>query len=320
MKLTQKLRQSFLLSAIGLTVISSMVACKGDDPALPPPPAAKNVVEVALADSNFSILVSAVVKTGLKDALATTPNITVFAPLNSAFRDIGYTTASIEALTKTEDIEMLKNVLLYHVVGEKIPASAITKVNIGKITLKKDSLYASGNSGGVFINGVKVVKADVAASNGVIHAIGKVLLPPVGNLRVTAIATKALSFLVVAVLRADSTDNAISNALTSAGPLTVFAPTDAAFIAAGFPTEASIKAAPPYVLRKILLYHVIPARVFSGDLAAGSVGTAQGTNVTIAVSPATVKGTNSANVSKIIATDVITTNGVVHVIDQVLLP
>lgn len=322
MKLNNKLRSLVLLMTCGLLLTTVSSCNKDDDPA----PAAKNIVQTAQSDPNFSILVAAVVKTGLTDALSNTSNLTVFAPVNSAFTAIGYTEASINALTNAADIAALKSVLQYHVLAEQVPASAITTANIEKTTLNTKKLYATKTSAGVFINGVKVVTADVSCSNGIIHAVEKVLLPPVGNLRETAIATPSFSLLVAAVLRADAGTpaNEVSNALTSAGPLTVFAPTNAAFIAAGFPDAAAINAADPAVLKKILFYHVIPARVFSCDLVNNSnpVTALGGTQtVKITLPPAKVTGlSNGGTASNITATDVVSTNGVIHVIDRVLLP
>ncbi len=322
MKKLFNLRSLMLLLSFGLLATTITSCDKDDDPA----PAEKNIVQTAQSDPNFSILVAAVVKTGLTDALANTPNLTVFAPVNSAFTAIGYTEASINALTNPADIAALKSVLQYHVLAERIPASAITTANIEKTTLNTQKLYATKTASGVYINGVNVVAADVSSSNGVIHAVSKVLLPPAGNLRETAIATPGFSLLVAAVLRADAGTpaNEVSNALTSAGPLTVFAPTDAAFIAAGFPDAAAINAADPAVLKKILFYHVIPARIFSCDLVNNStpvtaLGGAQ--TVKITLPPARVTGlSNGADASNITATDIVATNGTIHVIDRVLLP
>lgn len=324
------LKRLVLLSMI-ITSAVVFTSCKDDEA---PVNTAKNIVQVASADTSFSILVAAVVKTDLVNALsAPSANLTVFAPVNSAFRAIGYPSAAYinNNVTSPADIAALKNVLLYHVLGSKVPSSAITGTNTGVATLKGDSIYATKNTGGVFINGVKVVQADVAASNGVIHVIGSVLMPPSGNLLTTAVALGAnttpsgFSLLVAAVLRADASaaGNPISSALSSAGPFTVFAPTNQAFIDAGFPTTAAINAAPAADLAKILLYHVVSARVFSSDLVNNSTPLTAlgGTNtVTITLPPAKVKGKANASASNIVAADVVATNGVIHVIDRVLLP
>lgn len=306
----------------GILILSTFASCKDDDN----PIAQKNIVETAQADTTFSILVSAVVKTGLTNTLATTNNITVFAPNNNAFRAAGYTSASIDGLNAAE-VAKLKTILQNHVIAERIPSSAINSTNIEKTTLNpapNNKLYATRNANGVYINGVQVIAADVNTANGVIHVINKVLVPPAGNLRETAIATPGFSLLVAAVLRADSTTNVISNALTGSGPLTVFAPTDSAFIRAGFGTVAAINAAPPYILRNILLYHVIPSRVYSSDLVNNAnVATALGASQTVKITlpPARVLGLgNGGSASNITATDIMANNGVLHVIDRVLLP
>src|SRR6185437_12408757 len=152
---------------------------------------------------------------------------------------------------------------------------------------------------------------------GVIHVIGNALMPPSGNIVQMAQADTSLSYLVAAVLRAN-----LQGALSGNGPFTVFAPTNAAFRSAGFPTIASIQAAPSATLTSILTYHVIGARVFSSDLSNGlQASTLNGGKVTIGLtSGATVKGNGNSSPSNIIATNIVATNGVVHVIDQVLLP
>lgn len=319
------------MAAIGtfLTVISS--SCKKDAPV--PVPPSTTIVDVASGDTTFSILVAAVVKTNLAGALSDpAASLTVFAPVNSAFRALGYPTAAFvtSSVTSEADIAKLKKILLYHVLASKVPSSGITGVNTAVVTLQGASLYATKNANGVFVNAVKVIKADVAASNGVIHAIGKVLIPPAGTLLETAVALSAdtspagFSLLVAAVLQADKANpaGAVTAALSGAGPLTVFAPTNKAFSNAGFPTIASINAASPATLRNIILYHVVGARVFSSDLTASDVTTVQGDKVTIALPAggATVKGKTNTSASAIILTDVVATNGVIHVIDQVLTP
>jgi uncharacterized surface protein with fasciclin (FAS1) repeats len=151
----------------------------------------------------------------------------------------------------------------------------------------------------------------------------KVLVPSGGNNIVElAVANPNFTYLVAAVTRADASGTSISGALSGDGPFTVFAPTNAAFIAAGFATIADIEAADPAVLRDILLYHVVGARVFSSDLTEGAEPTMlDGGKVTITLGGgAKVKGSMNATASNITGTNVLATNGVIHVIDQVLLP
>ncbi|RYY27463.1 MAG: fasciclin domain-containing protein, partial [Chitinophagaceae bacterium] len=214
--------------------------------------------------------------------------------------------------------------LQYHVLATSVEASAVPAgPNAPVASLDGENVFATRNTTGVFINGVKVKTADVAASNGIIHIVEKVLIPS-GGLDIVglAAANPNFSYLVAAVLRADASGTSISGALKAAGPLTVFAPVNQAFIAAGFPTIASIQAADPNTLKNILLYHVIAARVFSSDLAEGAKpATAGGGTVTITLAGgAKVKGNANPVASNIAITNVVAANGVVHAIDRVLLP
>ncbi len=154
-----------------------------------------------------------------------------------------------------------------------------------------------------------------------IHAIGSVLLPPSGNIVETAQGNDNLSTLVAAILYVDAElpGTNIAATLSGTGPFTVFAPTNAAFQTLLTDVGATqLSDVAPEVVRNILLRHVINARVFSSDLANGSVATLNG-NVTIAVSGsgATVLGAGTTP-SNITATNIVTTNGVVHVIDRVI--
>jgi len=303
---------SFLLLLSSVVLVSS---CNKDDDA----PAAQNITQIVVSSPDFSLLKTAVVRAGLDGTLATTQNLTVFAPNNAAFTAAGLT----EAVINSTPVATLQAILQYHVLGTKVISSAVPAgPNAEVATLGGVKLFATKNANGVYVNGVKVITADVSASNGVIHVIDRVLTPPAGNIVVTAQAVPTLSYLVAAVLRADASGTSISGALSAAGPLTVFAPTNQAFIDAGFPTIASINAADPNTLKNILLYHVIAARVFSSDLTEGAQpATAQGGKVTIKLAGgAKVRGISNTGDSDIAITDIVTTNGVVHVINKVLLP
>ncbi len=149
------------------------------------------------------------------------------------------------------------------------------------------NVYITKNATGVFVNGASVTQADVAASNGVIHVINTVLMPPMGNIVEVAQANPNFSLLVAAVLRASQGSTNVAQVLAGAGPLTVFAPTNQAFINAGFANAAAIQAADPEVLKNILTYHVIAARVFSSDLTEGAKpATVNGATVSITLTGA----------------------------------
>lgn len=301
-------------------VLVMVTGCKKDDN---DSTSDKTITQVVTDDANFSLLEHALMRAGLTTTLGTAGagSYTVFAPDNAAFTAAGLgTEAAIDALDQTE----LSFILLYHVLGSEVVSSAIaTGDNAATTMLSTDVAYISKKTNGnVFINGAQVTTADIDCNNGVIHKINKVLMPPAGDIVDIASGNANLSYLVAAVVRASTGSTNVAAALSGAGPLTVFAPTNDAFIAAGFPTIASINAADPNTLASILTYHVVSARIFSCDLTNGQVATTLNTGtVTIATtSGVTVKGNGNTTASNVTSADIVADNGVVHVIDRVLLP
>lgn len=319
MKLPFKLRPAALLVAVLCTTL--LTSCNNDDEATP-----QTVTDVVIADDRFTLLEAAVVRAGLADALRTTANITVFAPTDAAFRAAGF--ADVAAINATP-VATLASVLQYHVLGTRAISSGIpTADNTALPTLltTNGTVYVTKKATGVSVNGARVTQADVEASNGVIHVIDKVLLPPAGNLLqvVQALNTannNQYSLLIAAATRAGAT---VLNALsTAAGPFTLFAPNNAAFTAAGFANEAAINAAPVATLQAVLLNHVVGVRAFSTNLSSSSVNSAGGGPLAIVVGSngVTVAGRgNGTNLSNVTRTDIVATNGIIHLIDRVLLP
>jgi uncharacterized surface protein with fasciclin (FAS1) repeats len=283
----------------------------------------KTIYETISCDPEFSYLTAAVNKAGLVSALngLGKTSLTLFAPTNDAFKAAGFSTLSDLAAIPDSTLQA---VLLYHVLGSKVNAADIPQAdNTAVTTLNGQPIYATRTSDSkVFVNGVSVIKANIECTNGVIHAINRVLMPATGTIVQTAISNPNLSLLVAAVLRASQGTTNVAAALSGAGPFTVFAPTNQAFINAGFADADAINAADPNTLTTILTYHVIAGRIFSSDLVNGETpATLNGETVTIELSNgAQVKGQSNSTPSNIIQTDIVTTNGVVHVIDQVLLP
>lgn len=306
--------RSLMMTLLSVFALALTTACDDKDDSADD----KTITQIVVDGADFTLLEAAVVRAGLADALST-GSLTVFAPTDAAFRAAGF--ADVNAINNTP-VATLQAVLQYHVIGSKINAAAIQSGdNQATKMLSNVDAYITKNAAGVSINGATVTQADVSASNGVIHVINAVILPPSVNIVGLASANANLSYLVAAVTRAGS---GVVNALTAAGPLTVFAPTNAAFQAAGFPTIASIEAADPATLAGILTYHVVAARAFSTNLTNGvELTTAQGgkVKVTIAAGAVSVLGKgNGANASNVSIANLLATNGVVHVIDRVLLP
>ena len=310
MKTTFSKLSIILLAVASLTFFSS--CSKDDDDKKMEDP--KNIVDVAVADARFSILVEALGKANLVSALEGDGPFTVFAPTNDAFTAL-FSQLGVSGIADL-DAATLTPILLNHVVAGQVKSSDIA-------TGYAATLNASGPNGTnvkVFINkgsdvkvdASKVIIADVMASNGVIHAIDKVILPAsvVGH----AINNPNFSTLVEAVVKAN-----LVEALSSAGPFTVFAPTNDAFSAL-FTTlgVSGISALTAEQLTPILLYHVVSGNVLSTQVTTGSVPTLKdGSSLNLTVSTMGVKVNTSVNV---VATDVQGSNGVIHVIDAVLLP
>jgi uncharacterized surface protein with fasciclin (FAS1) repeats len=311
-----------LIKAFCLTLLVGIAisSCKKSNSG---PGKPETIYQTISQNPDFSFLTAAVNKAGLVDALNTTDktSLTLFAPTNEAFIAAGF--KGISDLQAVPDAT-LKAILLYHVLGSKVEAAQVPQAsNTPVATLNGQSLYATRTTDNkVFVNGVSVIKADIECTNGVIHDINRVLMPATGTIVATAIANPNLSLLVAAVLRASQGTTNVATVLSSAGPFTVFAPTNQAFINAGFADANAINAADPNTLTTILTYHVIAGRIFSSDLTDGEMPTTvNGEMLTISLTNgAMVKGKSNTTAANIVIPDIVTTNGVVHVIDQVLLP
>ncbi len=280
---------------------------------LPPAPQTNTVVDVIVNSEDHTLLEAAVGAAGLVDALSGEGPFTVFAPTDDAF------TALTEALEVTVDellaYPLLAAVLQYHVVGAEAYSTDLSDGQEIE-TLLGENVTVTINAEGVFINQAQVIVADIAADNGVVHVIDAVLLPefPEPTTVVDIIVeSEDHTLLEAAVIEAGLVD-----ALSAEGPFTVFAPTDAAVVAL---TEALEITADELLalpnLADILLYHAVGAEAFAADLSDGQlIETLQGGNVTVSI---TADGV-FINDAQVIVADLEADNGVVHVIDAVLLP
>lgn len=293
---------------LGFTILAFfLTSCDKDDDT----PADKNISQLVIDNPEFSILEAAVVKANLAAALSS-GSLTVFAPDNAAFAAAGISESTINALP----VASVDSILKYHVIGAEVNSAGVPASDTVK-SLLGTNLYASSNANGVFVNGIKVKQADVNAANGIIHVISKVLMPPTKTIAQIAAGDTTFSTLVAAVQRAG-----LLAAISAPGKYTVFAPTNAAFRAAGFYSAADINAAPQDVITAVVKYHVLATNVFASDLTNNATVTSlQGGTLTVTLPPAKVKITSSSQAaSNIAVADIVATNGVVHVIDKVLLP
>ena len=265
-----------------------------------------DIVEIAVSDGRFTTLVAALDAAGLVETLQGDGPFTVFAPTDDAFAQLP--AGTVDALLA--DIPTLTNILLYHVVSGAVPSTDV--VNLTSATTVQGQPVIISSTGGVTVNGANVVIPDIIGSNGIIHVIDTVILPPTADIVETAVADGRFTTLVAAVQAAGLVET-----LQSPGPFTVFAPTDAAFARLPAGTVESLLGNIP-ALTDVLTYHVVSGRVFAGDVVGlSSAPSVQGSEISIGVMNGAVTLNGGSN---IVITDILTTNGVIHVIDAVILP
>jgi transforming growth factor-beta-induced protein len=265
-----------------------------------PSSAPKDIVDTAVQAGSFNRLAGALEAAGLVSALKGAGPFTVFAPTDAAFDAFEAANPGVlGGLGKDE----LTAILTYHVLSGAAVRSSALKDGQVVTTLNGSPALIRTNGGGAIAD-ARVTTADVVASNGVIHVIDRIILPPANDIVATAIAAGSFDTLASALTEAGLVDE-----LQGKGPFTVFAPTDAAF--------AELSAVPDGdALRDVLLYHVVSGAVGSGDLATGSVPTLL-SGESLAVSLSGGVGIDAASVTQ---ANIITKNGVIHVVDSVLIP
>ena len=303
-------KRQFLKLSLASGVALSLSACGGGDD--------HDIVDVLSDYSEYSLLVEAVQAAGLVDTLKGRGPFTVFAPTNTAFVNLlGELETTKDALFANKPL--LTAVLTYHVLAARVPAADIP---FGRaITTVETGIFKIDNVGGPVITDERNRTANITvtnlyASNGVIHGIDKVILPGDKDIVATAQSIPDFSILVEAVVAAD-----LVSTLQGAGPFTVFAPTNAAFAAAL--SELDVRKddlfANTELLTQILTYHVVPARVLKAEVPLNTnITTVEGATFQVNSSLQIVDVAN--RLPNIVTTDVLTSNGVIHVIDRVILP
>lgn len=271
---------------------------------------AGDIVDTAVGAGNFKTLVAAVKAAGLVETLKGDGPFTVFAPSDDAFARIPADV--LASLLKPENKGKLTSILTYHVVSGKVSArtafglTEAATVNGQKINIRR-------NNGRLVINDSIVTVTDIECSNGVIHVIDKVLMPESSTIPEVAAAAGQFSTLLAAVTEAE-----LAETLSQPGPFTVFAPTDEAFakLPAGT-VESLLKPENRKQLVSILTYHVVSGRVYSRDaVKVDAAKTLQGRKVKIKLGGDGIQ----INDSRVVTADVEASNGVIHIIDAVLLP
>jgi uncharacterized surface protein with fasciclin (FAS1) repeats len=300
------MRKSIVYTLIACLLVSSLpfsvTADANDD--IP-----TNAAGTGIHDS----LVAALTQADLVTTLQGTGPFTVFAPTDQAFADAGIDLTTFDT---DEENATLVDILTYHVVSGKVMSTDLTD-GMEAAALNQDTLTFSVSSSEVKVNDAVVTLADVESSNGVIHVIDKVLMPPADPVYVDIPATAQSTGVHTALVAALSQANLVAT-LQGEGPFTVFAPTDQAFTDAGIDLSTFDTPEENATLADILLYHVyagaVPASAVTDGLAVTMVNGDKasftvGTDGSVSVGDATVT-----------SADVQTSNGIIHVIDKVLMP
>jgi uncharacterized surface protein with fasciclin (FAS1) repeats len=295
---------TFVRASVVAFAAVAVAACGDDDPIQVADP---TIIEVADQAGAFTTLLAAVEAAGLTTTLEGEGPFTVFAPNDDAFAKVP--ADAIDALLG--DVDLLTQVLTYHVVPGRVAAVDVVGLT-SATTVNGKALSISVDGGNVMVDGANVIATDIEAGNGIIHVIDDVLFPePILDLVQTAEKAGTFTTLLAAL---DATS--LTSVLKGEGPFTVFAPTDAAFAALPQGTlEALLD--DPETLASILTYHVVAGSVTS-EVVVTLTGatTVNGADVSISVNGGTVL----VNDAEVIAVDVVASNGVIHVIDKVILP
>ncbi|MEM7309156.1 MAG: fasciclin domain-containing protein [Planctomycetota bacterium] len=269
-----------------------------------------DVVATAASSDSFTTLAKAIEAAGLTHALREEGPFTVFAPTDQAFAALPEDT--VAALFSPEGKDDLAAILKFHVAPANADAAHVA-ASRGLSSLAGQRLDVRATGGAVTVAGARVIQADIACSNGFVHAIDRVLLPASGNLVETAQGAGDFGTLLKACKAAGLVD-----ALSGHEPLTVLAPTDAAFERLSDGTlETLLKHENRDALRELLSYHVIPGRSFADEtLSAGTVAPLAGPGHLFRIEDGRLR----AGAATVLANDVQASNGVIHAIDRVLLP
>ncbi len=308
-------RNALIFGAASAAVLATGCGGGDDHPSTPQ----QDIVQTAQATPDLSILVEAVVSAGLVDTLKGAGPFTVFAPTNAAFAalltELGLTKEQLLA-NKT----LLTSVLTYHVLNGKVeraqvPAGKAIKTVQGAVFKVEAATNVLTITDGRNRTS-RITTTDIQASNGVVHLIDKVLLPPDKNVVQTAQSLPQFSILVEAVIAAN-----LQGTLSAPGPFTVFAPTNDAF--AALLTELGVTKAQllanTALLTKVLTYHVVQGQFLKAEVPLDTnIATVQGE--TLRVNSSLVITDQRGRTSNIVVTDVLTSNGVVHAVNKVILP
>lgn len=306
-----------------LTVIAACVKNKST----PVVTSGSSIAAIVKGSANLTLLDSALSKAGLLPTLDSTNPIsitgpyTLFAPVNIAFSNIGFTDSTIYK----DSVSQLKRLVLYHIIaGQKYYYATLPQgINYPFPSASKgDTLYLTVGGGAIYVNGNYVTQNDVTASNGVIQVLNGVLIPPAGNILTVLANDTTLSYLSAAIAQASKGTYNLT-ILLSSGVYTMFAPTNAAFRLTPDSTISIIQNATPDTLARLLATHILSGRVFSSDFTSTDTLYSYNYSDSLFVSTTlglTVLSKGDSTAASIGSANILATNGLIHKVNRILFP
>ncbi|WP_228724325.1 fasciclin domain-containing protein [Spirosoma sp. KUDC1026] len=327
-KIVYTIMRRFLLTGfrhtlIVLGIVLAAIGCSPEEATVAEP---KTITDIILEDEQFSMLRAAMNYAGLGDTFKG-GNLTLFAPTNAAFTAAGLgNDAAIRARTPGQ----VQAMLLYHLLPAPVETGALPTGQNAIDMANKGTAFINKTSDAVIaINNASITRTNVATANGYIQVIDRVLTPSTGNLLAAIEGNPDLTLLAAAIRRVGTTNTTIATtfsttATSMTNPATVFAPNNAAFQADGrFTTQTAIASANQQTLANLLLYHMVSGLVFSNQIQTGSlISSFNNSRFTTIVAGGlvTLKGNSNFRTGSVKTADQVANNGVLHVIDQVMLP
>ncbi|HLX93138.1 MAG TPA: fasciclin domain-containing protein [Puia sp.] len=279
------------------------------------------ITAVITNSSNATLTDTAFTRAGLDSMFNNGGPFTFFVATDAAWLLAGISDTTFDRLPDS----VIRHIILYNTIPQSLSASQLpTGPDSPLKTLSGDTAFITSNGAGIFFDGIQIESTDLIASNGLIDAMAQLVLPPFGTVQQVLQADSSTTYLAAAIARTSAAQLNIGTVLSS-GVFTVFAPSNQAFRNAGFASISDINNANPDSLSTILIYHLVPKRVFTTDINTSLIEPTLVTNKTITFGSLgngnfAVLGAGNANPSPIIASNIMAYKGVIHVITQVLIP
>jgi len=300
------------------TVCLLLSGCQKDDDTVATP---KTIADRILEDDQFRLLRVAANYAGFDGAFKSA-NMTLLAPNNDAFTAAGLgSDGAIRALPQAQ----VRALLAHHILYAPLSVSAIPSGQTTVETGDRGVVFLNKTSTTIYVNGAKLVQSDLPTANGMIQVIDRLLNPSQSSLLATIDANPDLTFLAAAVRRLAVANPTLLTALSSTASsnlVTLFAPTNDAFRTAGYGSINAIESTSSQTLSALLSYHAVQGSLLSYQLQTGMLTTLNGARLTVFTNTGvpTIKGNRNGSSANIRQSDLISNNGVMHIVDQVLLP